>query len=350
MVKILVMKIKKNSAKFEISQLLQLMVDKGLEANIVNYFGEYIIIAEVKSGIPTSWLSNLTEIVDIIWTKSTFPLASLDVKTTSTIVSISPNVQVGGKDIIVIAGPCAVENRDQFLTTAESVKASGAKALRGGIYKPRTSPYTFQGLGNKGIPLLVEIQSLTGLPIVTEVITPEDIDQLLPYVDVFQVGARNMQNFSLLRTLSRINKPILLKRGMAATIDEWLQAAEYILAGGNSNIILCERGIRCFQQRTRNVLDISAVPLIKSLSHLPIIVDPSHGTGCRSLVLSMSLAAIAAGADGLIIEVHPNPEKALSDGEQSLSLTEFAALMESVRQLTMVLSHRISSQDRDIMI
>ncbi len=350
MVKILVMKIKKNSAKFEISQLLQLMVDKGLEANIVNYFGDYIIIAEVKSGIPTSWLSNLTEIVDIIWTKSTFPLASLDVKTTSTIVSISPNVQVGGKDIIVIAGPCAVENRDQFLTTAESVKASGAIALRGGIYKPRTSPYTFQGLGNKGIPLLAEIRSLTGLPIVTEVITPEDIDQLLPYVDVFQVGARNMQNFSLLRTLSRINKPILLKRGMAATIDEWLQAAEYILAGGNSNIILCERGIRCFQQRTRNVLDISAVPLIKSLSHLPIIVDPSHGTGCRSLVLSMSLAAIAAGADGLIIEVHPNPEKALSDGEQSLSLTEFAALMESVRQLTMVLSHKISSQDRDIMI
>ena len=337
-----VVRVRKDTAKLELAQLLQLLESRGLEAGAVSYPGECLVVAEGKVDTPVNWLKGLAGVEVVVETESPFPLASLDVKATPTVVSIAPGVRVGGGEIVVIAGPCAVESRDQILTTAESVKASGAHALRGGIHKPRTSPYSFQGLGSEGISLLEEVRSLTGLPVVTEVLTVEDVDQLLPYVDVFQVGSRNMQNFSLLKVLGRIDKPVLLKRGMVATVDEWLQAAEYVLAGGNSNVILCERGIRCFEKRTRNVLDLSAVPLIKSLSHLPIVVDPSHGTGCRNLVPSMSLAAIAAGADGLMVEVHPNPYKALSDGEQSLTLMEFAALMDSVRQLVSALPRRVS--------
>ncbi len=338
-----VAKMRKGATKLEVAQALRLMECRKLEARFVNHPDGCMVVAEgeVKD---LSWLEGLAGVEEVVETKSAFPLASRDVRATPTTVSLAPGVQIGGGEVAVIAGPCAVEDRDQILTTAESVKASGAKALRGGAYKPRTNPYSFQGLGSEGVSLLEEARSLTGLPIVTEVMAPEDVEWLLPHVNVFQVGSRNMQNFSLLKTLGRVDKPVLLKRGMMATIDEWLQAAEYVLAGGNSNVILCERGIRCFEKRTRNVLDLSAVPLIKSLSHLPIVVDPSHGTGCRNLVPSMSLAAIAAGADGLIIEVHPNPEKALSDGDQSLTLSEFALLMESVRQLASVLPGRVKEE------
>jgi 3-deoxy-7-phosphoheptulonate synthase len=225
-----------------------------------------------------------------------------------------------------------VEYREQILTTAEKVKAAGAKILRGGAYKPRTSPYDFQGLEEEGLKLLAEAREKTGLKIVTEIITTENIDLVNEYTDIFQVGARNMQNFALLKRLGRMKKPVLLKRGMMSTLKELLMSAEYVVSQGNPDVILCERGIRTFETYTRNTLDIAAVPALKQLSHLPVIVDPSHGTGKRSLILPVSKAAVAVGADGLIVEVHPNPEEAFSDGQQSLLPEEFNALMQEIRK------------------
>jgi 3-deoxy-7-phosphoheptulonate synthase len=226
-----------------------------------------------------------------------------------------------------------VESREQLLETARGVASSGASVLRGGAFKPRSNPYSFQGLGSQGIDLLLEAREDTGLPIVTEVMSPEDVEWLAPQVDILQVGTRSMQNFPLLKALGRVDTPVLLKRGMASTVDEWLQAAEYILAGGNSRVILCERGIRSFDKSTRNTLDLSIVPLVKSLTHLPVVVDPSHATGKRHLVAPMSLAALAAGADGLIVEVHSRPEEALCDGPQSLDLPAFDGLMNRISRL-----------------
>jgi 3-deoxy-7-phosphoheptulonate synthase len=236
-------------------------------------------------------------------------------------------VIVGGDELVVIAGPCSVESEEQLLQSAHAVKASGADMLRGGAYKPRTSPYDFQGLGVEALRFLKNASRETGLPIVTEVMSETDVEIVAEYADVLQVGARNMQKFSLLRKLAPVAKPILLKRGPSATVKEWLLAAEYLLAGGNANVILCERGIKTFETATRNTLDLAAVALVKELSHLPVLADPSHGTGLRSLVTPMSKAAAAAGADGLLIEVHPCPERALSDGPQSLDLDGFATLM-----------------------
>jgi 3-deoxy-7-phosphoheptulonate synthase len=230
----------------------------------------------------------------------------------------------------VIAGPCSVESAEQLMSTARAVKAAGGNMLRGGAYKPRTSPYDFQGLGVEALHLLREASEETGLPIVTEVMSETDVEIVAEYADMLQVGARNMQNFSLLRKLATIPRPILLKRGPSATVKEWLLAAEYLLAGGNANVVLCERGIKTFETATRNTLDLAAIALVKELSHLPVLADPSHGTGLRSLVPPMSKAAAAAGADGLIIEVHPCPERALSDGPQSLDLPGFAELMKSL--------------------
>ncbi|MGQ9780145.1 MAG: 3-deoxy-7-phosphoheptulonate synthase [Bacillota bacterium] len=240
-------------------------------------------------------------------------------------------VVIGGPRVVVIAGPCAVESEEQILATARAVKAAGAEMLRGGAFKPRTSPYAFQGLEEEGLKLLAKARAETGLPIVTEVMNPRDVELVAAYADVIQIGARNMQNFTLLREVGRCKQPVLLKRGLAATIEEWLMAAEYILSEGNYEVILCERGIRTYETATRNTLDISAVPIIKRQSHLPIVVDPSHGTGKRQLVLPMARAAVAAGADGIMVEVHPTPEKALSDGPQSLSLEEFAEMMAALR-------------------
>lgn len=243
------------------------------------------------------------------------------------------NIAVGDGSFAIIAGPCSVEDRRMLLETAAWVKACGAVILRGGAFKPRTSPYAFQGLKEEGLEYLKEASEKTGLPVVSEIMDPRDVEMLYGYVDMFQVGSRNMQNFSLLRELGKIDKPVLLKRGMAASMEDFLMAAEYIASEGNDNIVLCERGIRTFENYTRNTLDIAAVPVIKSLCGLPVIVDPSHGTGRRELVLPMSLAAMAAGADGVMIEVHPCPENALSDGEQSLDLAGFKEIAERLKSV-----------------
>ena len=259
-----------------------------------------------------------------------FKLASRDFHPQDTVVTIN-GVRIGGGQLVVMAGPCAVESHDQLLETARAVKEAGAQVLRGGAFKPRTSPYSFHGLGEKGLRLLAAAREETGLPVVTEVMGPQMVPLVTTYADVLQIGARNMQNYALLHAVGEAQRPVLLKRGMMSTIEELLMAAEYILSHGNGRIILCERGIRTFEPYTRNTLDISAVPLLKQLSHLPVVVDPSHGTGKWELVGPVSRAAVAAGADGLIIEVHPRPEEALSDGAQSLKPARFAALMQSLR-------------------
>lgn len=240
------------------------------------------------------------------------------------------DIEIGGKKIAVIAGPCSVESREQLMEAAREVKAAGASMLRGGAFKPRTLPYSFQGLGEEGLKILAEAREEYGLPIVTEVMSPENVGLVERYADVLQIGARNIQNYPLLKRVGKAEKPVLLKRGLASTIEEWLSAAEYILDGGNENVILCERGIRAYQKLTRFTLDITAVPLLKEVSHLPVVVDPSHGTGHRSLVAPMARAAVAAGADGLLIEVHPRPEEAKSDGAQSLTPEGFRSLMRGL--------------------
>lgn len=248
-----------------------------------------------------------------------------------TVVNVR-GVHIGGGEAVVIAGPCSVESREQLLATAFAVKAAGARLLRGGAYKPRTSPYDFQGLGREALTLLAEARRETGLPVVTEVMSTEDVETVAEHADLLQVGARNMQNFALLRRLACVNRPVLLKRGPSATVREWLLAAEYLLAGGNPHVVLCERGIRTFETGTRNTLDLAAVALAKELSHLPVIADPSHGTGRRSLIPAMTRAALAVGADGIMVEVHPCPEQALSDGAQSLDLESFAAMMRGLAE------------------
>jgi 3-deoxy-7-phosphoheptulonate synthase len=259
-----------------------------------------------------------------------------------TIVDIS-GVRLGSGDCVVIAGPCAVESADQVLATAAGVADAGAAMLRGGAFKPRTSPYSFRGLGAEGLRHLVEARQRTGLPFVTEVLNPSDVAAVAEHADMLQVGTRNAQNFSLLEAVGEARRPVLLKRGLSNTIEEWLLAAEYIVAHGNANVVLCERGIRTFEASTRNTLDLSAVPVVKSLAHLPVIVDPSHATGHRHLVAPMALAALAAGADGLLIEVHPDPEHALSDGAQSLTLPMFSDLMERLRRLAVALDRRLAT-------
>jgi 3-deoxy-7-phosphoheptulonate synthase len=258
-----------------------------------------------------------------------FKLAGRELKEEPTVIEVG-DVRIGGDQFVVIAGPCAVENREQILETAAAVKKAGAKLLRGGAFKPRTSPYSFQGLQEEGLQLLAQARKETGLPVVTEVLAPEDVPLVVQYADILQIGARNMMNFVLLKRVGQIKKPVLLKRGMMATVKELLMSAEYIISEGNSQVILCERGIRTFEEYTRNTLDLSAVPLLKQLGHLPVIVDPSHGCGIRSLVTPMAKAAVAAGADGLMIEVHPHPEDAYSDGAQSLLPEEFETLIDQL--------------------
>jgi 3-deoxy-7-phosphoheptulonate synthase len=269
-----------------------------------------------------------------------FKLASREVRRDNTQVRVG-DVIVGGRTIVVMAGPCSVESRLQLLDVAARVQAAGARVLRGGAFKPRTSPYAFQGLELEGLKLLAEARRETGLPVITEVMEPERVDVVAEYSDILQVGARNVQNFSLLRRVAEARKPVLLKRGMSTTIQEWLLSAEYVLSGGNPNVILCERGIRTFETATRFTLDLNAVPVLKRLTHLPVVVDPSHGTGHWEYVESMAMAGVAAGADGLLIEVHPRPEEALSDGPQSLKPERFAALMTRLRKVTRAL-------DRDL--
>ncbi len=261
-----------------------------------------------------------------------YKLAGLEIRKEPTLIKVG-SVTIGGDQVVVMAGPCAVESREQTIKAAEAVAGAGAAVLRGGAFKPRTSPYSFQGLAEEGLQILSAAKQLTGLPVVTEVTTPTVVELVASYADILQVGARNMQNFALLEAVGRTGKPVLLKRGMMSTVEELLMSAEYILSNGNPNVILCERGIRTFETATRNTLDISAVPVLKSLSHLPVIIDPSHATGQRSLVEPMAKAAVAAGADGLIIEVHPDPDSALCDGVQSLFPDDFLRLMNELRRI-----------------
>jgi len=272
---------------------------------------------------------------------SPYKLVARTFKPEGTIIKFPNHVSIGADEVVIMAGPCSVEARDQLFAVAESVSRSGAKFLRGGAFKPRTSPYSFQGLGEEGLKLLREAGDKFGLLVVTEIMEISQIPMMLPYVDLLQVGARNMQNFNLLRELGKVRKPVLLKRGIAATIEELLLSAEYLLAGGNYEVIVCERGIRTFETYTRNTLDISAIPIVKKLSHLPILADPSHGTGRRDKVVPMARAAIAAGADGLLIEVHCCPDKALSDGAQSLYPEQFAQLMGELRVIAPAVGRRL---------
>ena len=260
-----------------------------------------------------------------------YKLASKEVKKEASLVRISDDVVIGGSQVIIMAGPCSVESEQQIIESAQAVKKAGAHVLRGGAFKPRTSPYSFQGLEEEGLKLLAKARDLTGLPFVTEVIDPETAEMVAGYADILQIGARNSQNFALLKKVGQINKPILLKRGMSMTIQEFLMSAEYIMSEGNQAVILCERGIRTFETATRNTLDLSAIPVLKGKTHLPVIIDPSHATGNHHYVAPMCYAAVAAGADGLIVEVHPDPEHASSDGPQSLKPAKFEAMMQKLR-------------------
>ncbi|MBR4943930.1 MAG: 3-deoxy-7-phosphoheptulonate synthase [Peptococcaceae bacterium] len=308
------------------AQGLTLHISEGAERTVIGLVGA---TQEQKQNLNAESLDGVEKVMPVV---TPYKLASREFHPEDTIIRIG-DLTIGGNELQVMAGPCAVESREQMLEVAEMVKASGAKILRGGAFKPRTSPYSFAGLEEKGLQFMAEAREKTGLKIVSEVMDPRSVEMVAEYCDIVQIGARNMQNFNLLREVGKIRKPVLLKRGLSATIEEWIMAAEYVLAGGNEQVIFCERGIRTFETYTRNTLDISAVPIIKSLTHLPIIVDPSHGTGKWRLVEPMAKAAIAAGADGLMIEVHPDPLHAMSDGPQSLKPHKFDAVMKEMQQI-----------------
>jgi len=287
-------------------------------------------------------LEDFPGVAEIIYVSNPYKQVSREWKAETTIVEIAPGVRFGGTEVPIIAGPCSVENENQILTAARQVKAAGAVALRGGAFKPRSSPYSFQGMGLEGLKLLALAKKETGLPIVTEAMDEAGAEMVAEYADMIQIGARNMQNYSLLKVAGKLKKPVLLKRGMAATIQDLLLSAEYLLAEGNTNVVLCERGLRSFDTTSRNLFDLTAIPVVQQLSHLPIVADPSHGTGRRDKVLPMSRAAIAAGADGVIIEVHPAPEKAMSDGAQSQTPTQFADTVVQLRKVADAVGRRIA--------
>lgn len=309
-------------------------VSRGVERTIIGVIGP----EDVLRVVPLEVFPGVEKVMPVL---APYRLVSREFKHEDSIVNLGRNVEIGGKRIIVIAGPCAIENLDLLREIATRLKKLGVTVLRGGAFKPRTSPYSFQGLGQEGLEYLKQVGDEFDMVTVTEVMDPRDVELVTRYADVLQIGARNMQNFNLLREVSEAQKPILLKRGMSSTIKEWLMSAEYILSGGNFNVVLCERGIRTFEDFTRNTLDISAIPAVKELSHLPVIADPSHASGKWGLVSPLSKAAIAAGCDGLIIEVHTHPEEALSDGVQSLLPERFTALLQELRALSKVLKREI---------
>ncbi|MBZ5615014.1 MAG: 3-deoxy-7-phosphoheptulonate synthase [Acidobacteriia bacterium] len=298
---------------------------------------------EVESGT----LEEMPGVQEVIRVSKPYKLVSRDTKPDNTVIKFPDSpVTIGGPGLAIVAGPCAIENRDQAFKVAECVARAGAQFFRGGAYKPRTSPYSFQGMGEEGLKIMAEVRDRFGLLVVTEAVDYESLELVDQYADVIQIGARNMQNFSLLKRAGRARKPVLLKRGISATLEEFLMAAEYIMSEGNYNVVLCERGVRTFADHTRNTLDLSVVPAVQRLSHLPIIVDPSHGTGKRNKVTPLSRAAVAVGADGLIVEVHHDPDRALSDGMQSLYPDQFDALMAQVRQIAAVLGRSIPASNR----
>jgi len=318
---------KGGSSQDEISRVVSRIEVGGLKAHISQGI-EHTVIGVLGQAFPElrDTLELLPGVEQVIPVTKPYKLASREFHPQDTIVELN-GVTIGGNEIVVMAGPCAIESEEQVLATAQAVKAAGATVLRGGAFKPRTSPYQFRGLGESGLKILAQAGKETQMPIITEVMAPNHVDLIAKYADILQIGARNMQNFVLLDEVGKTKKPVLLKRGLSSNIQEWLLAAEYILAQGNEQVILCERGIRTFESYTRNTMDVSAIPIIEKVSHLPIIADPSHATGKWYLVLPLALAAVAAGADGLLIEVHPNPDLALADGPQSLTFDNFRLLM-----------------------
>ncbi len=311
-------------------------ISKGTERIVIGVIGDTSKITEDEENT-VRVMKGVEEVMRIL---KPYKLASRDFKSQDTIIKVKGRI-IGGKKIPVVAGPCAVENRAMLMNVAEKVKAAGASFIRGGAYKPRTSPYAFQGLGEEGLQYLAEASKKTGLPVVTEIMDPRDLDTILKYTDIIQIGARNMQNFRLLLEVGMCHKPVLLKRGLSATIQEWLMAAEYVMSKGNQQVILCERGIRTFETATRNTLDLSSVPVLQQRTHLPVVVDPSHGVGKWDLVAPMAKAAVAAGADGLLIEVHTDPENAMSDGEQSLKPDAFKKLMSELKPIAKAVGREI---------
>ena len=326
-----------------IQQVIERMVELGF--NVHRTTGE---TQTILAGVGTPDRFDVTEfkmlsgVHDAYRISSPYKLAGRSFRPEGTLITFPNGVVIGGNQVVLMAGPCSVESREQILTSAKYVKAAGAQFLRGGAFKPRSSPYSFQGMGLEGLKLLQEVGKETGLLVITEVMEISQIELMLPYIDCFQVGARNMQNFNLLRELGHVRKPVLLKRGIAATVEEVLLSAEYILSGGNYDLMLCERGVRTFETYTRNTMDISAIPVLKKLTHLPVFGDPSHGVGIREFVPAMAMASVAAGADGLLIEMHPNPDKAMSDGAQSLYPAQLEALVGKLRGIASVVGRTVA--------
>jgi len=328
-----------NASKKQLKEVLERIQELGYKPHVIHGETRNVIgaIGDERGKARLQYLEALPGVERVVPILRPYKLASIEVKDQKvgerSIFELAPDVTVGGRKLLVIAGPCSVESREGLLRAAKEVKEIGAMVLRGGAYKPRTSPYAFQGLEEEGLKILAEAREEVGIPVITEVVNPEDVDLVAGYVDILQVGARNVQNFALLKRLGNVTKPILLKRGMMTTIDEFLMSAEYILSAGNERVILCERGIRTFENATRNTLDISAVPVLKERTHLPVIVDPSHASGHWQYVHSLSLASIAAGADGIMVEVHPEPDLALCDGPQSLKPEKFKGLMNAMAKV-----------------
>jgi 3-deoxy-7-phosphoheptulonate synthase len=318
---------------------LKTHVSQGVERTIIGVVGQ--IFPELQD-----MLEMLHGVDEVIRVSKPYKLSSREFHPLDTTVKVG-GVTIGGKEIVVMAGPCAVESEQQLFETANAVKAAGANILRGGAFKPSTSPYQFRGLGEPGLELLARVKKDVGLPVITEVMSTGDVEMVARYADILQIGARNMQNFSLLEEVAKTGKPVMLKRGLSATVQEWLLAAEYILAQGNGQLILCERGIRTFETYTRNTMDISVIPIIEKVSHLPIIADPSHGTGKWYLVIPMALAAVSAGADGIMVEVHPHPDLALKDGAQSLTFANFQQLMSQIEYVAKAVGRHIAGSSAE---
>lgn len=338
----MIVELKKGASKEEVDAVIQRAKSLGLEVQL-NLGTDKIVVALLGNNtgqLSTELFAVLSGVESVSRIMKPYKLSSREFRTVSTTVEVR-GVEIGANRIVVMAGPCAVEAREQLIEAVKAVKEAGARVLRGGAFKPRTSPFSFQGLAKVGLKLLAEVREQFDIPVVTEVVDPHDVEVVAQYADLLQVGSRNMQNYSLLTNLGKIRTPVVLKRGFSSTITEWLTAADYILAGGNSNVILCERGIRTFEDSTRFSLDISAVPVIKRYSHLPVIVDPSHAAGHHALVPALAKAAVAAGADGLLIEVHPNPKEALVDGLQSLDPGEFNGLMKELRAIAITMGREI---------
>jgi 3-deoxy-7-phosphoheptulonate synthase len=338
----MVIVMERTASEEQVQKIIETLVDVGYDVHRSTGV-EHILLGAVgvpRHPIDPSAIELLPGVQQVVKITEPYKLVGRTFKPADTVVDVA-GVSVGGPEVIVMAGPCSVESREQVGVVSRAVRASGARVFRGGAFKPRTSPYSFQGHGEEALRWMREAADATGLAVISEVMDLRTIEMMMKYVDCLQVGARNMQNFDLLKELGRVRRPVLLKRGLSATIEEWLLSAEYILAGGNGQVILCERGIRTFENATRNTLDISAIPVVKKRSHLPILVDPSHGTGRRDKVIPMARAAVAAGADGLLIEVHDNPEKALSDGAQSLYPEQFERLMGELRVIAPVLGRTL---------